>query len=280
MGNFKKRNILFFMVSLIVLGIYLQVSITQTLKTKKNELTITTEYILEDEVFKIALIGDIHVNENPKSIIELKNLLEDIKSSEPDLVLFLGDYISNPRFVNNLNLHRQHIVKILGSIAPYPSVFVMGNYESWSSPEVWKNEFRVSNLDVLENETQIIETKNGAICIRGLGDSFTNRFSYVDYPNECDHLNKITITHDPEGAFHPEMRGLVFAGHTHCGQVSLPLIGAIWIPSDAPRTATCGSYQDKNITLYVTSGVGTSILPIRYGAQSQWDMITLKNNNL
>ena len=276
MGNFIRSKIFYFVISLIVLGIYLQVSITQTLKTKKNELSIKTEFFLENEVFKIAVIGDIHVSENPKSIIELKNLLRDIKSSEPDLVLFLGDYISNPRFVNDLNLHRQHIVKILGSINPFPSLFVMGNYESWSSPEVWKNEFRISNLDVLENETQIVETKGGAICVRGLGDSFTNRFSYVDYPSDCDNLNKITITHDPAGAFHPEMRGLVFAGHTHCGQVSLPLIGALWVPSDAPRNATCGFYQDENITLYVTSGIGTSILPIRYGAQSQWEMITFR----
>ena len=71
------------------------------------------------------------------------------------------------------------------------------------------------------------------------------------------------------------MEGLVIAGHTHCGQVSLPLIGAIWVPSIAPRNATCGLYQDENITLYVTSGVGTSILPIRYGAQSHWDFINL-----
>lgn len=46
------------------------------------------------------------------------------------------------------------------------------------------------------------------------------------------------------------------------------------MPAEAPREATCGLYQDAT-RLWVTSGVGTSILPIRLGAQSQWDLLTL-----
>ena len=88
-------------------------------------------------------------------------------------------------------------------------------------------------------------------------------------------IPKLTITHDPAGAFDRRMEGLVIAGHTHCGQVSLPFIGPLWVPTDAPSFAHCGLYEGGDITVFVTSGVGTAILPLRYGAQSQWDLITL-----
>ena len=73
-----------------------------------------------------------------------------------------------------------------------------------------------------------------------------------------------------------EVKGLVIAGHTHCGQVSIPFIGPLWVPSSAPSEGHCGLYIDSERTLFVTSGVGTSILPLRYGAQSQWDLINIQ----
>ena len=62
---------------------------------------------------------------------------------------------------------------------------------------------------------------------------------------------------------------------THCGQIRLPLIGSPWIPSDAPNDATCGVYEDNDRLLWVSSGVGTSILPIRFGTQSQWNLLEM-----
>ena len=60
----------------------------------------------------------------------------------------------------------------------------------------------------------------------------TKRFKYVEF----EHKNKlkITITHDPAGAFNPKIRGFVVSGHTHCSQISL-IIGPIWIPSEVPQ---------------------------------------------
>ncbi|EGG29416.1 phosphoesterase [Aequoribacter fuscus] len=275
--NLRKFG-LFIAITFLVIVVHLGGSITKSLKTEKNEVSLKIEDLPFDRSYQIAVVGDLHITEDNKSLLELRYLIQTIKNSDPDLVLFLGDYIENPQFIKNLISHRKNVISILKSTIPFPSIFVMGNYESWSDPAIWRKEFATSNLDLLENETRIIETKKGTICIRGLGDSFTDRFTYVDYPAECGSLPKITITHDPEGAFHPKMRGLVLSGHTHCGQISLPLVGAIWVPSQAPRNATCGLYQDENITLYVTSGVGTSILPIRYGAQSEWDMVTLENS--
>jgi predicted MPP superfamily phosphohydrolase len=58
--------------------------------------------------------------------------------------------------------------------------------------------------------------------------------------------------------------------------VSLPLFGPLWVPSKAPSKGHCGLYVDNDRAVFVTSGVGTSILPLRYGAQSQWDLLKIQ----
>ena len=116
------------------------------------------------------------------------------------------------------------------------------------------------------------------LCVRGLGDSYTGQFRYVAFPTECAGLQEITVTHDPAGAFHPEVRGIVFAGHTHCGQIRIPLLGALFVPTKAPEDARCGLFRDERITLFVSSGIGTSVIPIRFLAQAQWDLININNS--
>ena len=132
----------------------------------------------------------------------------------------------------------------------------------------------------MENETDLIETSSGVVCIRGFGDDYTGQYRYINFPQTCNDLPKLSITHDPAVAFYEDVKGLVIAGHTHCGQVSIPFIGPLWVPSNAPSEGHCGLHIDSETTLFVTSGVGTSILPLRYGAQSEWDLMSIyyKNN--
>ena len=56
------------------------------------------------------------------------------------------------------------------------------------------------------------------------------------------------------GHFDARVKGLVLAGHTHCGQINLPFLGPLWVPTDAPKSAHCGLYQDEQRQVYVSSG--------------------------
>ena len=97
----------------------------------------------------------------------------------------------------------------------------------------------------------------------------------MEFPEICKNKPKITLTHDPAGAFYHKIKGFVVSGHTHCGQISFPFIGPIWIPSEVPRKAHCGLYKDNQKTVFTTSGIGTTILPIRIGTQSEWDLLSV-----
>lgn len=224
---------------------------------------------------RLAIISDLHADDTSENYSALGLLVEDVLESKPDFILLLGDYTQHPDSITSLSQHASAVGKLLSGFARIPTVAVLGNYENWSSPGLWSHALTDNGIKVLRNETVLIGSGEQSVCFRGLGDAFTERLRYVDFPAECRKLPKITLTHDPAGAFHPDVEGVVFAGHTHCGQIRLPIIGSPWIPSDAPDNATCGLYEDADRFLWVSSGVGTSILPIRLGAQSQWDLIEM-----
>ena len=262
------------LISCVVIG-YFTYSISQNLKTQRNDVSIS---IIDPDVkpksLSIAVIGDTHTREGREPLAALRELLLEVKAAEPDLIVLVGDYIFDPSS-EQLSGHRENIINALKLVDPVPRAVVLGNYESWSNAKDWLSEFERLGVDAMENEVKVLETKKGPICVRGLGDKFTSRFGYVDYPVDCKSMPKLTITHDPAGAFDRRVTGLVIAGHTHCGQVSLPFIGPLWVPTDAPPLAHCGLHEGENIKVFVTSGVGASILPLRLGAQSQWDFIEL-----
>ena len=244
-------------------------------KVERNNVSI---HIQDPHVaprsLSIAVLGDIHLPEGNEHLEEFRDLLLEVKAAMPDLVLLVGDYVQDPRG-RDLSGHRENIIEAMKVIDPVPRAIVLGNYESWSDADDWLSEFERIGTDAMENEVTIFETAKGPICVRGLGDYFTSRFVYVDYPEACKSIPKLTITHDPAGAFDRRVKGLVIAGHTHCGQISLPYIGPLWVPTDAPPFAYCGLHEGDKNTLFVTSGVGTSIFPLRIGTQSQWDFISL-----
>ena len=273
------KKIFFWIFIFTLLGAYLFVSISQNLKTERNTVTISLNDIsVSSSSLSVAVIGDVHLPEGQKHVNAFKKIVLEIKSTQPDLVVFVGDYTSDPIAIDDMSSHRKNIINIIKLIDPLPRAVVLGNYESWSDAEEWISAFNRLGVDIMENQTSLIQTVKGNVCIRGLGDKFTNRYNYVDYPEECENIPKFTITHDPAGAFDTRVKGLVVAGHTHCGQISLPFIGPLWVPSDAPSDAHCGLYEDNQKTVFVTSGVGTTILPLRFGAQSQWDELNISWN--
>jgi predicted MPP superfamily phosphohydrolase len=74
-----------------------------------------------------------------------------------------------------------------------------------------------------------------------------------------------------------EGTGLWFAGHTQCGQVSLPFFKSIFAPTKAPRAAHCGTYQNRDMTLITSSGIGNSLINIRFYSKSQIELVKLGN---
>ena len=229
----------------------------------------------KEQTVKLAIVSDLHIHNSEKSYSDLSTLVQEVLASTPDFILLLGDYTQLPSSIDDLSQHRMRVSKILGELDKVPTLAVLGNYENWSEPRRWSASLNDQGIDVLENEVIKATSGDQVACFRGLGDAFTGRLIYIDFPDGCRELPKITLTHDPAGAFYKNVQGVVFAGHTHCGQVRLPIFGSMWVPTKAPKEATCGLYKDDHRLLWVSSGVGYSLLPIRFGAKAQWDLVSL-----
>lgn len=243
-------------------------------KPKINPIFIKTDQMeVSDKPYHLALISDLHIKPSTDALEGLSDLWSDVISQRPDVILLAGDYIDNGGSNHSIAKIRQQIADILGSSEEVPVVAVLGNHDHWSNGDLWRQHLSNKGIIVLEN--QVFVQDDIGICIRGLGDAFTNNFKYIEFPSDCEGLLRLSLTHDPAAAFHPEMEGLIFAGHTHCGQIVIPWFGALYVPSKAPKEAHCGMYKDEKIQLFVSSGVGTSVLPFRLNTHAKWDFITI-----
>jgi predicted MPP superfamily phosphohydrolase len=266
-----------FLLSLGLFFSYFLASIYLSLQTTRNDISIViADPRVNPLTLSVAVVGDPHLSEHGDSLSDFRALISAVKDANPDLIIFVGDYIKNPRDIVDIATHRKNIVNAIKLVDPIPNAIVLGNYESWSNPKEWYASFSRAGLNVMENEIGLIETSSGLVCIRGFGDDYTGQYRYIDFPQACNDVPKLSITHDPSVAFYEEVKGLVIAGHTHCGQVRIPFIDPLWVPSNAPSEGHCGLYIDNEKTLFVTSGVGTSVLPLRYGTQSEWDLLKIQ----
>ena len=117
------------------------------------------------------------------------------------------------------------------------------------------------------------------MCVRGLGDAFSRAWAPVEIPGRCAG-HTLTLTHDPFGLLHEGvLESIGLAGHTHCGEIRLPLIGAPWAPTKAPVDMQCGLFE-RGYPGLTSGGLGTSIAPLRFGPGTapRWELLTLSSS--
>ena len=225
---------------------------------------------------RVALFSDFHFSSS-SDLEVLSTLKRQILAENPDLVLFAGDYIGSHDIYDHVS--RETIVKSLEALAfPKPAFAVLGNHDNWDSNEDWTNAFEGSSIKLIENQIARITLDSVEICVRGLGDLYSGYWQAVALPAECEQ-RIITLTHDPAGLLTPNatVETLSFAGHTHCGQIAFPFIGAPVVPTRAPRDMHCGQFNRGRGGI-VSGGLGSSIIPLRFGPLTapSWDVIELE----
>ena len=253
---------------------FLAAHLYSSIQTKMTTVSLNNPGSLgEDLSVRIALVSDLHVKRAADAITELEALWSQIIEQKPDIILLAGDYINDGSGIEGIETIGPQIAQVFATSDMPPVVAVLGNHDYWSGGVAWRQYLSDAGVTVLENETAILDGIE--TCIRGFGDAFTGNFRYVDFPQGCTNKLLISLMHDPAGAFHPNLEGIVLAGHTHCGQVFIPFLGSIYTPSSAPKDAQCGLFQDEKRVLFVSAGVGTSVIPFRFNTQSSWDLITI-----
>jgi predicted MPP superfamily phosphohydrolase len=231
----------------------------------------------------IAAIGDTHVGGPHMSAARMGRVVRRINALHPDLVAMLGDYAygHEPEAQRSPAANQE----ILGGIATmaavdsrYGVVAVIGNHDSWYGRETITTALQSAGAAALWNRNITIHRSGGEIVIAGIADAWTG---HPDFPQALDGApagaDTIILSHNPDPFAHmPTGAALMLAAHTHCGQVTIPFVGRPFLPIRHKEFA-CGRFDHNGQTLYVTAGIGTSMVPARFLNPPEIALITIRS---
>jgi predicted MPP superfamily phosphohydrolase len=162
--------------------------------------------------------------------------------------------------------------------APLGTIAVLGNHDWWNDGERITRALRQAGLTVLENEARRIEYGGKSFWVAGVADMWTRK---PDIAGSLAQVNSddpvILITHNPD--IFPDVPprvSLTLAGHTHGGQVNLPFIGRPIVPSNFGQRYASGHVVEDGRHLFVSDGIGTSIIPVRFRVPPEIVILTLR----
>ncbi|WP_416335010.1 metallophosphoesterase [Anaerococcus sp. DFU013_CI05] len=247
----------------IALGLYIN---NQCFVAKEEKVTLTNEKLKNP--IKITQISDFHSN----AIKNLDELLANIKKFDPDFIILTGDIIDYGT-ENKIKRSVYFLEKLsrLNKITYY----ITGNHEEGGpNLDVFLNEIDRLGIKYLRNEGENLKINGNDLYLYGTS---MFDFSYKNYKTSDKNVN-IILSHFSKKV-RDNYRGdedFVFSGHTHGGQVRLPIIGGLIAPGEGVLPDfDKGTFKFKNTIIYVDSGLGNTFLPLRFLDQIQYSNITL-----
>jgi uncharacterized protein len=230
------------------------------------------------EGLRVAAIADVHAGSPHVGYAQLEHLVRTANEQRPDLVVLLGDYVSHRTPQEGVEKPENVAAKLSELRAPLGVVAVLGNHDWWLDGPRMRRAFEDAGMRVLDNEALRLDRSGQPLWIVGIADLLTGN------PRVDLALAKVppgdpvvALTHNPDLFDHdvPDRVALTLAGHTHGGQVRLPLIGAPFVPSAFGQRYAQGVVVEGRRTLFVSPGIGTSVLPIRFGVPPEISLLTL-----
>lgn len=243
----------------------------------------------EFDGFRIVQISDLH----GRRIAPAGREVRIIREAEPDMIAVTGDFVehSASEVHSTLPFFRE-----LTGIAPVYAV--SGNHDHWTDWPYISGQLRETGVTVLENEHVLLFQSSTKIILAGVNDPYTGHGDLTQaLPGEVN-TPVVLLAHAPTW-FLPdysydtpvqtdaarqrellEQVSLTLVGHTHGGQIKLPLIGAVTNASGTlfPRTHVEGlSREDRGGWLYINRGLGNVFLPIRFLSRAEITVLTLRS---
>jgi predicted MPP superfamily phosphohydrolase len=233
-----------------------------------------------DRSFRVAVLTDLHVGSPFNGMSKLHLTVDRTNGAQPDLICILGDLVIQGvlggRFVPP-----EEIAVELGRLrAPAGVVAVLGNHDGWLDHNRVRRAVEASGIRIVEDTALRLNTPIGPLWVAGISDLWTgpHDLSAALGAVADDGAPVLLLTHNPD-VFPavPARVTLTLAGHTHGGQVRLPFVGAPIVPSKFGQRFAAGHVVEGGRHLFVATGIGTSILPVRFRVRPAVTVLTLRS---
>lgn len=270
-------------IKLIIFAIFLIILFSYSYFIEPNKLEVNHYTVNSPDIkgVKIVFASDFHVK--PYGQKRLEKIVQKINAENPDLVLSVGDFVSG--HTSHSTMPIEDIAKTLTKIKPkYGFYTTLGNHDGWYNSDKITQILKENGINVLSNQNFLVNINGQKMYIAGIEDIITGKPDILKVLNNInDTYPIILLTHSPDMFPNvPENIMLTLAGHTHGGQIRIPFLGAIFTASNYGKKYVKGWVQEKNNelivtdtskriqlkkkvkTLFITRGIGVSILPLRF----------------
>jgi len=239
-----------------------------TLTTEK--INITLKRLPKNlDGFRIVHLSDIH--HSPFTSLEhIIRAVEIANSLKPDMFVLTGDFVSHEiEYIAPM-------AEVMGTLKSEFGTFAcLGNHDHWTDAELVTACLRGENITVLINEGFRFTARGSSFWLCGVDDYMVGQTDLRSalrgsFPDEI----KILLAHNPKILYRAARASvdLMLSGHTHGGQVKIRNEEKRILPR---RKFASGLYRRKNTQVYITRGIGTVVLPVRFGCPPEVSLIEL-----
>ena len=227
---------------------------------------------------RIAQVSDIHMG-GWMNAERLQNVVDLVFAQKPDLLLFTGDFLIGHGFDDDSEQAVHDLVTVLLSLtASTPSFGILGNHDYWTNPNAVRGMLHACNIMELTNKVFTLHRGKEILHICGVDDVWEGdvRLEHV-LGQITDDGAAILMAHEPDFADTTAATGrfdLQVSGHSHGGQVVIPLIGPPILPYLGQKYPA-GLYQIGKMYQYTNRGVGVGRIPIRFNCPPEITLFTL-----
>ncbi len=244
----------------------------------RGGLGITTQRIWLSDLpegfrgFRILQLSDIHHSlfvplDQVAAVVELSNKLK------PDLVALTGDFVSYSRS------SIEPVAEILGGLRARSGVVaVLGNHDFRVGADAVDRALRRQRIQVLRNRHRLLQRRGATLYLAGVDDYGYGADLGRAMRGIPEDAATILLAHNPRLVTAAACRGigLMLSGHTHGGQVNLPLLGTVYGRSPEQMRFKMGWDRLGATQIYVSRGIGTIVLPLRWRCPAEVPLLELE----
>jgi predicted MPP superfamily phosphohydrolase len=224
----------------------------------------------------ITVIADLHAGGPDMTLPHVRQVVDTANALRSDLVVLLGDYIARYRFVTERVPDPVWAAELARLVAPLGTWAILGNHDWWYDLENVRRVLADVRIPVLENNAVMLGAEGQRFWLAGLGDQLAYRLGHGhfrgidDLPGTLAHVRTndpvLLLAHEPDIFPRvPSRVALTLSGHTHGGQIRVPMIWPAFVPSKYGARFAYGHVVEQGRHLIVSGGLGTSIIPARLG---------------
>jgi predicted MPP superfamily phosphohydrolase len=218
----------------------------------------------------ILHLSDIHLCGTPNRAF-YNVVMDRCRDWNPDILALTGDIVDSPR-------HHRWVLPVLGRLRWKIAAFaILGNHDQWFEPLLVRRRLRRLGMTVLGNSWQEIEVKKERLIVVGHEGPW---FQPAPDLNNCpDDVFRLCLSHTPDNISWARANhiDLMLSGHVHGGQIRLPGIGSIFVPSRYSRKYDCGTFEEIPTLLHVSRGLGSQH-PLRINCRPEVTLLVLNGS--